>query len=127
MLTSRLRHFKYALGLSHLVVTVCYLSVGIIVYSYVGNANMTNPAINMLSEKAVRLGAWGLMLPTIVFLGSLYSAILAQSLIDFDWRGVSYLRNVASSLKPARFSCCHPRVLILCKCDFVGRTHDYFR
>ncbi|CDR40735.1 CYFA0S05e03840g1_1 [Cyberlindnera fabianii] len=79
------KEFKKALYL----VTICEITVfalaGSIVYVYVGNDYITAPAFGSL-ERKFKLASFSFAIPTLIFLGSLYSNVTCQFLfsIIFD-------------------------------------------
>lgn len=86
------RDFKKAL----VVVTICELITfalaGSIVYVYVGNAYITAPAFGSLSGNFKKI-AFSFALPTIIFLGSLYSNVSSQFLFHHIFNKESIHRN----------------------------------
>lgn len=86
------RDFKKAL----IVVTICELVTfslaGSIVYVYVGNAYITAPAFGSLVGNFKKI-AFSFALPTIIFLGSLYSNVSSQFLFHRIFNKESVHRN----------------------------------
>ncbi|KAI3405209.1 hypothetical protein KGF56_001986 [Candida oxycetoniae] len=86
------RDFRKAL----VVVTICELIVfaltGSIVYVYVGNAYITAPAFGSLVGNFKKI-AFSFALPTIVFLGALYSNVSSQFLFQQIFNKSSVHRN----------------------------------
>lgn len=88
----RPREFRKAL----IVVTICELITfalaGSIVYVYVGNAYITAPAFGSLTGNFKKI-AFSFALPTILFLGSLYSNVSSQFLFQQFFKKDSIHRN----------------------------------
>ncbi|KAI5959616.1 uncharacterized protein KGF55_005260 [Candida pseudojiufengensis] len=86
------REFRKAL----IVVTICELITfalaGSIVYVYVGNAYITAPAFGSLTGNFKKI-AFSFALPTILFLGSLYSNVSSQFLFHQIFNKSSKHRN----------------------------------
>ncbi|RCK65745.1 N amino acid transport system protein [Candida viswanathii] len=74
---SRPRDFKKALTVVTIIELITYALVGAIIYVYVGNAYITAPAFGSLTGKYKKI-AYSFAVPTIVFLGSLFSNISAH-------------------------------------------------
>ncbi|KAH8174432.1 transmembrane amino acid transporter protein [Sarocladium implicatum] len=71
------RQFPKALFLSSGVVLTTFAVFGGVIYGFTGDQYMTNPALGSLT-KTHKIIVFSLMIPTIVFLGSLYAAVLAR-------------------------------------------------
>ncbi|KAI5953263.1 hypothetical protein KGF54_002634 [Candida jiufengensis] len=91
------REFRKAL----IVVTICELITfalaGSIVYVYVGNAYITAPAFGSLTGNFKKI-AFSFALPTILFLGSLYSNVSSQFLFQEIFNKSSRHRNEHTAL-----------------------------
>lgn len=71
------REFKKALYIVTLAELITFALAGSIIYVYVGYDNMTAPAFGSLTGNYKKI-AFSFALPTILFLGSLYSNVSAQ-------------------------------------------------
>lgn len=75
----RPQDFKKALTLVTALEVVVFALAGSIVYVYVGNGYITSPAFGLLSGNYLKI-AFSFALPTILFLGALYSNVTSQFL-----------------------------------------------
>ncbi|KAL2211808.1 hypothetical protein CC79DRAFT_221172 [Sarocladium strictum] len=74
---SQPRDFLYALYTSSAVVFCTFAVFGGVLYGQIGQQYMTIPSIGTL-EYGPRITVFSLMMPTIVFLGAFYAAVLAR-------------------------------------------------
>lgn len=89
---TRPKDFKKALYIVTLCELITFALAGSIIYVYVGNGNMVAPAFGSLYGKYKKI-AFSFALPTIIFLGSLYSNVSAQFLFLKIFREDSPNRN----------------------------------
>lgn len=75
------REFKKALVVVTILELITFALAGSIVYVYIGNEYITAPAFGSLSGNYKKI-AFSLALPTILFLGSLYSNVTSQFLFE---------------------------------------------
>ncbi|GEQ67895.1 hypothetical protein JCM33374_g1561 [Metschnikowia sp. JCM 33374] len=71
------KEFKKALYIVTLAELITFALAGSIIYVYVGTANITAPAFGSLTGNHKKI-AFSFALPTIIFLGSLYSNVSSQ-------------------------------------------------
>lgn len=75
------REFKKVLNAVTVCVIILYTIVGSVMYVYIGNEYMTAPAYGSLSEPYKKI-AFSFCVPTIMFVGVLYSAVTCRMVFD---------------------------------------------
>lgn len=88
----RPQDFKKALYIVTLAELILFALAGSIIYVYVGNAYMTAPAFGSLTGNYKKV-AFSFALPTIIFLGGLYSNVSSQFLFHHIFDEKSANRN----------------------------------
>lgn len=86
------KDFKKALYVVTLAELIVFSLAGSIVYVYVGEAYITSPAFGSLTGNYKKV-AFSFALPTILFLGALYSNVSAQFLFSHIFKRTSRHRN----------------------------------
>ncbi|KAK6200417.1 transmembrane amino acid transporter protein-domain-containing protein [Scheffersomyces amazonensis] len=88
----RPKEFKKALWAVTILEILLFSLAGVIVYIYVGNNYITSPGFGSLSLKYKKI-AFSFAVPTIIFLGALYSNVSAQFLFQHIFDKTSIHRN----------------------------------
>lgn len=80
--------FKKAVTVVSVCEVVLYILVGSIIYVYVGNEYMTTPAYASITGNFLYI-SFSFALPTLIFLGSLYTNVTSQFLMGFVFKSGS--------------------------------------
>ena len=72
---------------------ILFSLVGAVIYAYTGNQYMTSPAFGSISDSVMKKISFSFMVPTLVFLGVLYSSVSARFIFFRIFEGTRHKSN----------------------------------